>query len=94
MAPRCTYGSIPAWIIGRNMFGPLRGDWRDEAWKIDEAMMRAKKAAGSKDVRVGGGVETVRQYVRARRVDEIHVAIAPVAYRPHARCRKGGAPFD
>jgi dihydrofolate reductase len=108
--------NIGAWIIGRNMFGPIRGDWPDDAWKgwwgdnppyhvpvfvlthhprksiqmaggttfhfvtegIEEALRRAKEAAGSKDVRVGGGVETVRQYVRAQLVDEIHLVISPV----------------
>ena len=108
--------NIGAWILGRNMFGPVRGDWPDEAWKgwwgenppyhvpvfvlthhprksiemaggttfhfvtegIDEALRRAKEAAGSKDVRVGGGVQTIRQYVRARLVDGMHLAISPV----------------
>ncbi|MGH6832836.1 MAG: dihydrofolate reductase family protein [Methyloceanibacter sp.] len=108
--------NLGAWILGRNMFGPIRGDWPDETWKgwwgedppyhvpvfvlthhprqsiemaggtifhfmtagPDEALRRAKEAAGAKDVRVGGGVETVRQYLRARLVDEIHLAVAPL----------------
>jgi len=108
--------NLGAWIIGRNMFGPIRGDWRDDAWKgwwgenppyhvpvfvlthhprksiemaggttfhfvtdgIDQALWRAKEAAGSKDIRIGGGVETVRQYLRGRLVDEMHLAISPV----------------
>jgi dihydrofolate reductase len=108
--------NIGAWIMGRNMFGPIRGAWPDEEWKgwwganppyhvpvfvlthhprksfemdggtlfqfvtegIDEALRRAKQAAGSKDVRLGGGVETIRQYLRARLVDEMHLAISPV----------------
>ena len=107
---------IGAWILGRNMFGPIRGPWPDDAWKgwwgnnppyhvpvfvlthhprnsiemeggttfhfvtegIEEALRRAKEAAGSKDVRLGGGVETIRQYLRARLVDEMHLAISPV----------------
>jgi dihydrofolate reductase len=107
---------IGAWILGRNMFGPIRGAWPDEEWKgwwgenppyhvpvfvlthhprrsfqmeggttfhfvtegIEEALRRAKEAAGPKDVRVGGGVETIRQYLRARLVDEMHLAISPV----------------
>jgi len=108
--------NLGAWILGRNMFSPIRGEWPDEAWKgwwgenppyhvpvfvlthyprkpvamaggttfhfvtegIGEALRRAREAAGAKDVRVGGGVETVRQYVRARAVDEIHLAISPI----------------
>jgi dihydrofolate reductase len=108
--------NLGAWIIGRNMFGPIRGGWTDEAWKgwwgenppyhvpvfvlthhprkslqmaggttfhfvtegIDEALRRAKEAAGSTDIRIGGGVETIRQYIRARLVDEIHLVMSPV----------------
>jgi dihydrofolate reductase len=108
--------NIGAWILGRNMFGPIRGPWPDDAWKgwwgnnppyhvpvfvlthhprksiemeggttfhfvtegIEQALRRAKEAAGSKDVRLGGGVETIRQYLRARLVDEMHLAISPV----------------
>jgi dihydrofolate reductase len=110
------FENIGAWIMGRNMFGPIRGAWPDDAWKgwwgnnppyhvpvyvltyharksiemeggttfhfvtegIEEALKRAKQAAGSKDVRLGGGVETIRQYLRARLVDEMHLAISPV----------------
>ena len=105
-----------AFILGRNMFGPLRGEWPSEEWKgwwgqnppyraptfvltnharpsiemeggttfhfvtdgIDEALERARGAAGDRDVKIGGGVATVRQYVRAGHVDELHLAIAPV----------------
>jgi dihydrofolate reductase len=108
--------NIGAWIMGRNMFGPIRGAWPDHAWKgwwgdnppyhvpvfvvthhprksiemeggttfhfvtegIEEALRRAKEAAGPKDVRLGGGVETIRQYLRARLVDEMHLAVSPV----------------
>src|SRR6266498_2665196 len=108
--------NIGAWIMGRNMFGPIRGDWPDEGWKgwwgddppyhvpvfvltrhprkaiqmqgnttfhfvtegIEEALRRARAAAGSKDIRLGGGVETVRQYLRAGLVDEMHLVISPV----------------
>jgi len=107
--------NLGAWILGRNMFGPIRGAWPDDAWKgwwgdnppyhvpvfvlthhsrkpiemeggttfhfvtggIDEALMQAKDAAGSKDVRIGGGVATVRQYLEARLVDEMHLAVSP-----------------
>ncbi len=107
---------VGAWILGRNMFGPIRGEWPDDAWKgwwgenppyhvpafvlthhprksiemaggttfhfvtggIDEALFRAREAAGAKDVRIGGGVQTIRQYLRAGLVDEMHLVISPV----------------
>ncbi len=110
------FENIGAWILGRNMFGPVRGEWPDEQWRgwwgdeppyhtpvfvlthhprrplemaggttfhfvtegIDEALRRAKSAAGNRDVRVGGGVQTIRQYLRAGLVDEMHIAISPV----------------
>jgi dihydrofolate reductase len=106
-----------AFILGRNMFGPIRGEWPDDQWKgwwgdtppyhaptfilthyprkpiemlggttfhfitggIEEALQKAREAAGAKDIKIGGGVETVRQYVQAGHVDEIHLAMAPVA---------------
>jgi len=105
-----------AFILGRNMFGPVRGPWPDDSWKgwwgdnppyhaptyvlthyereplvmeggttfyfvtggIEEALRLAKQAAGAKDVKIGGGVSTVRQYLRAGLVDSIHLAMAPV----------------
>ena len=110
------FENLGAWIMGRNMFGPIRGAWPDDAWKgwwgnnppyhvpvfvlthhprkpiemeggttfhfvtegIEDALRRAKEAAGLKDVRVGGGVETIRQYIRAGLVDEMHLAFSPV----------------
>ncbi len=107
---------LGAWILGRNMFGPVRGPWPDEAWKgwwgeeppyhcpvfvlthhprpplemtggtvfhfvdesIERVVARAKAAAGDLDVRLGGGVATLRQALAARLVDEMHLAIAPV----------------
>ena len=110
------FEGIGAWILGRNMFGPIRGPWPDEGWKgwwgdeppyhtpvfvlthyprpplkmaggtefhfvtegIHTAWAEAKAAAGGRDVRLGGGVSTVRQYLRAGLVDELHVAIRPV----------------
>lgn len=107
---------LGAWVLGRNMFGPVRGDWSDESWKgwwgdnppyhvpvfvlthypraplemaggtvfhfvtdgIGAALDRAKAAAGGRDVRIGGGVSTVRQYLKAGLIDEMHLAIAPV----------------
>jgi dihydrofolate reductase len=106
-----------AFILGRNMFGPVRGEWPDDRWKgwwgdnppfhaptfvltryprpriempggtifhfvtggIEEALRQARLAAGAKDVKIGGGVSTVRQYVEAGHVDEIHLAVAPIA---------------
>ena len=110
------FNGIGAWILGRNMFGPVRGPWPDESWKgwwgeeppyhvpafvlthyprpalemkggttfhfvidgIHAALERAKAAAGNRDVRVGGGVATVRQYLQARLIDELHLALRPV----------------
>ncbi|HET8901054.1 MAG TPA: dihydrofolate reductase family protein [Holophagaceae bacterium] len=110
------FENIGAWILGRNMFGPVRGPWPDDRWKgwwgeeppyhvpvfvlthharkplemaggtifhfvtggIREALDRAFEAAGGKDVRLGGGVATVRQYLQARLVDELHLALRPV----------------
>jgi len=107
---------IGAWILGRNMFGPVRGPWPDDSWQgwwgdeppyhtpvfvlthhpraplamqggtefrfvtggIEAALTMAKDAAGSKDVRLGGGVSTIRQYLTARLVDEMHLAVRPV----------------
>ena len=107
--------NIGAWILGRNMFGPVRGPWPDESWKgwwgdsppyhtpvfvlthhprpsftmdggttfhfvdgIHAALGQAFAAADGKDVRVGGGASTVRQYLTAGLIDELHVAVAPV----------------
>jgi dihydrofolate reductase len=110
------FENVGAWILGRNMFGPIRGPWKDESWKgwwgdeppyhvpvfvlthhprptfemeggttfhfvtggIHEALERARGAAGGKDVRIGGGPDTIRQYLRAGLIDEMHLAIAPV----------------
>ena len=110
------FAGIGAWILGRNMFGPVRGPWPDDSWKgwwgneppyhtpvfvlthharaplkmtggtefffvtegIHAALEQAKAAAGSRDVRVGGGVATVRQYLRAGLIDELHLAVRPV----------------
>ena len=105
-----------AFILGRNMFGPVRGPWPDDSWKgwwgdnppyhaptfvlthhkreplvmeggttfyfvtggIEEALTRAKEAAGEKDVKIGGGVSTVRQYLQAGLIDSLHLAQSPV----------------
>jgi dihydrofolate reductase len=110
------FENIGAWILGRNMFGPIRGPWPDDSWKgwwgdeppyhtpvfvlthhprppimmsggttfhfvsdgIHAALERAAEAAGEKDVRLGGGVATLRQYLVAGLVDEMHLAISPV----------------
>lgn len=110
------FDGIGAWIIGRNMFGPVRGPWIDDSWKgwwgenppyhthvfvlthhprssitmqggttfhfvtggIREAYDRAMNAANGKDVRVGGGAHTIRQYLSAALVDHMHVAIGRV----------------
>ena len=107
---------LGAWILGRNMFGPVRGPWPDEEWRgwwgeeppyhtpvfvltryaraplamkggttfyfvtdgIASALAQAREAANGRDVRLGGGVATVREYLRARLVDELHLAVRPV----------------
>jgi dihydrofolate reductase len=108
--------NLGACILGRNMFGPVRGPWPDDTWKgwwgdnppyhvpvfvlthyprasitmaggttfhfvtdgIEAALKRATEAAGGKDIRLGGGVATVREYLIAGLIDEMHVAISPV----------------
>ena len=107
---------IGAWILGRNMFGPIRGSWTDDAWKgwwgdnppyhtpvfvlthhvrppiemeggttfhfvtdgIHAVLERAREAAGTRDVRVGGGTATIRQYLEAGLIDSMHLVISPV----------------
>ncbi len=110
------FEGLGAWILGRNMFGPVRGPWPDESWKgwwgeeppyhtpvfvlthyaraplkmkggtefrfvtdgIHSALEQAKKAAGGRDVRLGGGVATIREYLQAGLIDELHLAVRPV----------------
>jgi dihydrofolate reductase len=107
--------NIGAWILGRNMFGPVRGPWSDDSWKgwwgenppyhtpvfvltnhprppitmdggtvfhfvtdgIHAALKMATEAANGQDIRLGGGVSTIRQYLQAALIDEMHLAIAP-----------------
>jgi dihydrofolate reductase len=111
-----SFENLGAWIMGRNMFGPVRGPWPDHEWKgwwgrtppyhvpvfvlthhprppiemdggtvfhfvtdgIDSALDQARAAAGGKDVRIGGGAATIRQYLRAGLIDEMHLAVSPV----------------
>ena len=108
--------NVGAWILGRNMFGPVRGPWPDDSWKgwwgdnppyhvpvfvlthharaplamkggttfcfvtdgIRAALEQARRAAGDRDVRIGGGVSTVRQYMQAGLIDELHLVSRPV----------------
>jgi dihydrofolate reductase len=110
------FDGIGAWILGRNMFGPVRGPWPDDSWKgwwgdeppyhtpvfvlthharppltmaggtvfhfvtdgIQSALRQAKAAAAGRDVRLGGGVATIREYLRAALIDELHLAMRPV----------------
>jgi dihydrofolate reductase len=110
------FSEIGAWILGRNMFGPVRGPWPDDSWKgwwgdeppyhtsvfvlthhprptlrmaggtefqfvtagIHAALEQARAAADGRDVRIGGGVSVIRQYLRAGLIDELHLAIRPV----------------
>jgi dihydrofolate reductase len=110
------FDNIGAWIIGRNMFGPIRGPWPDQSWQgwwgenppyhtevfvlshyrrdpiamqgettfrfvtdgIESALQQAAAVAGDRDIRLGGGVSTIRQYLQAGLIDELHLAISPV----------------
>jgi dihydrofolate reductase len=111
-----SFENVGAWILGRNMFGPVRGPWKDDSWKgwwgdsppyhvpvfvlthharpalemkggttfhfvtdgVDSALKQAKDAANGKDVRIGGGVSLIRQYMAAGQIDEMHLALSPV----------------
>jgi dihydrofolate reductase len=111
-----SFENVGAWILGRNMFGPVRGPWPDDSWKgwwgdeppyhvqvyvlthhartplemkggttfhfvtdgAESALQQAKAAAAGKDVRIGGGVATIRQYLTAGQIDEMHLAVSPV----------------
>jgi dihydrofolate reductase len=111
-----SFDNVGAWILGRNMFGPVRGPWADDTWKgwwgdeppyhchvfvlthhprapvtmkggtvfhfvtdgISTALRQAHEAAQGKDVRLGGGVSTIRQYLQAGLIDDMHLAISPV----------------
>jgi len=111
-----SFENVGAWILGRNMFGPVRGPWGDHSWKgwwgdnppyhtpvfvlthhprsplamqggttfhfvtegLESALKQAKEAAQGKDVRIGGGVSVIRQYLMAGQIDEMHLAISPV----------------
>ena len=111
-----SFENVGAWILGRNMFGPLRGPWKDDSWKgwwgdnppyhtpvfvlthharppltmeggttfyfvtdgRESALKQAKEAANGKDVRIGGGVSVIRQYLIAGHIDEMHLAVSPV----------------
>jgi dihydrofolate reductase len=110
-----SFENLGAWIMGRNMFGPIRGPWTDDEWKgwwgknppyhvpvfvlthharapitmeggttfhfvtdgIHAALSRAKEAAKGKDVRLGGGVATIREYLTAGLIDELHLVVSP-----------------
>lgn len=110
------FAGIGAWILGRNMFGPVRGPWPDDSWKgwwgdeppyhtpvfvltnhpraplamaggtefhfvtggIHAALEQATAAANGRDVRIGGGVATIRQYLQAALIDELHLAVRPI----------------
>jgi len=121
------FRDVGAWILGRNMFGPVRGPWLDLSWKgwwgddppyrvpvfvlthharpplemeggttfyfvtqgIHEALDQARRAAKGLDVRIGGGVNTIQQYLRAGLVDELHLAISPVLLGKGERLLEG-----
>ena len=110
------FENVGAWIMGRNMFGPVRGPWPDDTWRgwwgknppyhapvfvlthharapiemeggtvfhfvtegIETALARAREAAGDRGIRIGGGAATIRQYLDASLIDEMHLAVAPI----------------
>ena len=110
-----SFQNIGAWILGRNMFGPIRGFWKDDSWKgwwgknppyhvpvfvlthharspiemeggttfhfvtdgFESALKKAKDPAKGKDIRIGGGVATIREYLKAGLIDEMHLAYSP-----------------
>ncbi len=110
------FANVGAWIMGRNMFCPLRGPWLDDSWRgwwgenpvyhmpvfvlthhprkslvmeggttfhfitdgIERALTPAREAANGKDVRLGGGATTIRQYLQAQLIDALHIAQSPV----------------
>jgi dihydrofolate reductase len=111
-----SFQNVGSWILGRNMFGPVRGPWEDDSWKgwwgnnppyhtpvfvlthhtrspltmeggttfyfvtggVESALEKAKEAAKGQDIRIGGGVSTIRQFISAGRIDEMHLAVSPV----------------
>jgi dihydrofolate reductase len=111
-----SFENLGAWIMGRNMFGPVRGAWPDFEWKgwwgpnppyhvpvfvlthharpplemeggtvfhfvtdgIESALQQARAAASGKDIRIGGGASTIRQYLKAGLIDEMHLAVSPI----------------
>jgi dihydrofolate reductase len=114
-----SFENVGAWILGRNMFGPVRGPWDDRPgnlWNgwwgdnppyhtpvfvltqharpplameggttfhfvtdgLEAALQQARAAANGKDVRIGGGVSVIRQYLVAGQIDELHLAVSPV----------------
>jgi dihydrofolate reductase len=119
------FENIGSWIMGRNMFGPIRGPWPDDTWKgwwgdtppyhcdvfvltnhprasftmnggtvfhfvidgIDVALKRATEAARGRDIRLGGGVATIQQFLRQRLIDEMHIAISSVRRHRHPKAR-------
>ena len=111
-----SFENVGAWILGRNMFGPVRGPWKDDSWKgwwgdnppyhtpvfvlthharpplameggttfhfvtdgLESALRKAREAAKGQDVRIGGGVSGIRQYMTSSQIDEMHLAVSPV----------------
>lgn len=107
---------LGAWILGRNMFGPVRGPWPDDSWKgwwgdtppyrtpvfvlthhpresftmhggttfhfvtdgFQAALDQAREAAMGQDIRIGGGVSVIRDYLQAGLIDEMHLVVSPI----------------
>ncbi len=111
-----------ATIMGRNMFGPIRGPWEGTDWRgwwgeeppfhshvfvlthferadlemgdtvfhfvtdgVESALRQARARAGDLEVGVSGGAQTLRQFLDARLIDQLHVAVVPVTLREGAR---------
>ena len=80
--PKICSRSVPAFVLTHYARPPLamRGgtEFRFVTGGIHDALAQAKAAAGGRDVRLGGGVATVREYLRAALVDDLHLAVGPV----------------
>ncbi|WP_262847608.1 dihydrofolate reductase family protein [Mumia quercus] len=121
---------VGATVMGRNMFGPIRGEWPDDRWKgwwgddppyhhpvfvlthhardpvemqggttwnfvtdgIESALAQAYEAADGRDVALGGGASTLRQFLEAGLLDDLHVAVAPVVLGGGERLFTGPLP--
>jgi len=119
---RRAFGAEGATVMGRNMFGPIRGPWGESDWRgwwgdeppfhhhvfvlthfdradlmmgdtvfhfvtdgAEATLRRAAEVAGELDVSVGGGAKTLRQFLDARSIDQLDLAVVPVNLGSGAR---------